>query len=494
MEVAKARAIDQSLDAALRIIILFTLDMLQLMGSEENIGMLNRNLLASLLLEMVTIARDSLTPVHFSFFFLGLARQLEPRNFSILFPLRFLIETSSSDAVQRIEQENIFSRSIEHLFMESVETGTIAFAAAGLPMLKSQDASHRICVKMLHYCLEVIAEDCSNSDVEYHRLEEHTILRELFQYGLKVEDSLKFFHKLKCTHASGEIFIPRVDEAVDSERVESSSVKSGFFSNVTSRIFSIIPPTERVLDNDNEIDKEILDSAHSFVYYAPQKSSNGILLRKMTDDTSDEAVLSTTSLTSSAVKKNRHHVELKGPTETVKTTVIIFFVTCIFSRDGFAPSSTCWKALGFISQILTDGPPTEYSTEFCDKVNRALQNNFVIADILCETTEKLLYRHAVIMEDSSSLTTFLLSHMLECSQQIGKRSCAYLFHFSMFLLQDLSESHTTYDVLSTELAIILLITGYLSGAHDFICKVLLDTESKLSMAFNKAVGAYNNIL
>jgi hypothetical protein len=329
--------------------------------------------------------------------------------------------------------------------------------------------------------------------VEYHRLEEHTILRELFQYGLKVEDSINFFHTLKFTHTSGEIFIPKIDEAVNSERVDSSSVKSGFFSNVTSRVFSIIPPIERVVDNDNEIDKEILDSAHSFVYYAPQKSSNGILLRKMTDDISDEAVLCTTSLTSSAVKKEKHHVELKNPTETVRTTVVIFFVSCIFSRDGFAPSSTCWNTLGFISQILTDGPPTEYSTAFCDKVSRALQNNFVIADILCETTEKLLHRHAVIMDDSSSLTTFLLSHILECSRQIGKRPCADLFHFSIFLLQDLSESHTMYDVLSTELAIILLITGYLSGAHDFICEVLLDTDSKISMAFNKAVGAYNNI-
>lgn len=476
MEVAKARAFDQSLDAALRIIILSTLDMLQVIGDEDSSRMVNRSLLTSLLLEAVTIARDSLTPVHFSFFFLSLARQLEPRNYSLLFPLRFLTDTSNSDTIPRLEHEHIFSRSVEHLFMEAVKAGTISFAASGLPMLKSQDASHRICVKMLHYCLQVIADDCSSSDVEYHRLEEHTILRELFQYGMKVEDSLKFCHKLTCAHTSGDSF----EEPVDSEDVTSSSAKSGFFSTVTSRIFSIIPPAERVVDNDNEIDKEILDSAHSFVYYAPQKSSNGTFLA---DDLTDEAV----------AVKNPVHPE--STTETVKLTVVIFFVSSIFSRDGFVPSSTCWKALGFISQILTDAPPpTEYTTEFCEKVSRALHNNFVIADILCETTEKLLHRHAVIMDDNSSLSTFLLSHMLECSRQIGKRSCADLFHFSMVLLQDLSESHATFTILSTELAIILLLTGYLSGAHDFICEVLLATDSKFSMAFNKAVDTYNAIL
>lgn len=496
LEITKARAIDHSLDAALRFIIIAAVDMIHSLDNKNSIDELNRDLFTSLLLATVTIVKESLTPIHFSFFFLSLARQLEPRNFSILFPLRFSIPTSCGRGLQRIEHDNRFSMSIENLFLESIAMGTIAFAAAGLPMFSSHSASHCVCVKMLQYCLEVVAEDCASSDVEYHRLEEHAILRELFHYGLKVEDSLQLCHKADCRYTdSSESHPLSVDEAVGSKSTEHPFAKSGFFSAITSGLFSVIPPAKNeVVADSSEMDKEILDSAHSFIYYGSE-GCNGNLLDTMTQDTSYVEVQGTDTAISSVSKKAVHSDPVvKNPTESVKMTVAIFFVSTLFSRDGFVPSSTCWKALGSISQILSDGPPKEYTAEFCEKISRALQNNFVIADILCETTEKLLQRHAVIMDDHSHLSTFLLSHILECSRQIGKRSCADLFYFSILLLQGISESHTAFDVLSTELAIILIITGHLTGAHDFIYEVLQEKETKFNEAFKKAAAAFDKVV
>jgi hypothetical protein len=320
---------------------------------------------------------------------------------------------------------------------------------------------------------------------------------------LKVEESLKLSHQSECIlPAEQDSSLSLVGEIIDpgSNGNRSATTKSGIFSRITSRLVSIIPPRTKKLDVDNEMDKEILDAARLFIYSGFWDENNGLSRDTTISDTPAEEfpgqnkVIDAVSSNPVASDEPLANRLISNPLESVKMTVAVFVASTLFSRGGLVATPTCWRELGSISKILSDGAPNKYNPAFCSEVSRALQNNFVIANMICVTVEELQQMIVVKTDGHNYLFKFLLSHLLECSRQIGKQSCAALFSLTMMLLQDLNRSLTTVGALNTELAVIMLIAGYLGGAHDFIYAVLEENESIFKVSFEMAANAFPNIV
>lgn len=480
MERTKLQGFDHSLDVALRLIIVFTVDMIISLDGISSTAALHRDLFLSLLHETISVARELFDRLHFSFFFLCIARQLEPRHFNVLFPLKFSDDAAKSKAPQlAIDVDSLckkeLSKCVEDLFMDSITLGSVAFATAGLPLFKSHDLSHRACIRMLRHCLEVASEDCESSAVEYRHLEERSILRELFQYGLKVEESLTLCHQSDGPVAVEHQSPPMLAcERTDTKGNNATTKNAGIIRRITSRL------------------------AHFFIYSGFWDENNALLRETeisgvTVEDHSDRNKANVASLHSLPAEEPFSTVAIKTPVETVKRTVALFFVSTLFSKEN-SPPTKAWKKLGFLSQILSVGSSIEFnSPPFCKQVSKALQNNTAIANMICVTNEEFHQMTLKTTESHSILFNFLLSHLMECSRQIGKASCAALFSLALILLQD-SANMVTDSPLSTELAVIVVIAGYLGGFGDFIRAVVDGKRAIFMETFQMAENAFPNIV
>mmetsp|Transcript_20182 Transcript_20182/g.28741 ORF Transcript_20182/g.28741 Transcript_20182/m.28741 type:complete len:680 (-) Transcript_20182:3702-5741(-) len=483
LERTKLQGFDHSLDVALRLIIVFAVDVVISLDGISSTAALHRDLFLSLLHETISVARELFDPLHFSFFFLCIARQLEPRHFNILFPLKFSDNSAKSRAPQLaidliVLCKKELSKCVEDLFMDSITLGSVAFATAGLPLFKSHDLSHRACIKMLRHCLEVVSEDCASSAVEYRHLEERSILRELFQYGMKVEESLTLCHQSDSLVAVEHDSSPMLScERTDTKgnNTTTTTTKAGIIRRITSKL------------------------AHFFIYSGFWDENNALLRETEVsgvpvEDHLDQNKTNVASLRSLPAEEPLSTVAIKNPVETVKRTVAVFFSSTLFSKESSPPTKhSSYKKLGFLSQILSVGASIKFNSPFCREVSRALQNNSVIANMICVTTEEFHQMTLKKIDSQSILFKFLLSHLMECSRQIGKASCAALFSLTMILFQD-NTNMLTNSPLNTELAVILVIVGYLGGADDFIRAVVEEKTSIFMETFQMAGNAFPNIV
>ena len=167
--------------SALRIIVLQTVGALASMRKRPNRNEKQAVVFArALLREVVSTTRSTLPPLVFCRFFLGLGRQLEPHDFTELFPLPY----------HDYELNKESPLSFESLFEESLRCGSIAIPSAALPLFSSRMKSLSWCKHLLWQCLyvirKIIKENISSELDE--SLEEKEFVLQLYKFGVKLED------------------------------------------------------------------------------------------------------------------------------------------------------------------------------------------------------------------------------------------------------------------------------------------------------------------
>jgi hypothetical protein len=80
---------------------------------------------------------------------------------------------------------------VEDLFLYSIRHGSISVASSALPLFSSKWYSLKICGSLLHCCLETFEENVGSQILVAfdHSTEKHRILRGVFNFGVRIEDS-----------------------------------------------------------------------------------------------------------------------------------------------------------------------------------------------------------------------------------------------------------------------------------------------------------------
>jgi len=158
---------------------------------KRNSSILECNMvIKSCIVNLGTLVGLCYSPLQFSEFFLGIARQLEPSLLDILFPLPLSKKFAATELISHLDNQTCMV-TIEDLSVASIIAGSLVLAASGLPLFSSQEMAHRATIAILCHCLCVLGQDTEMKNCESYRIEERSILRELLYFGIKVEDALE---------------------------------------------------------------------------------------------------------------------------------------------------------------------------------------------------------------------------------------------------------------------------------------------------------------
>lgn len=147
---------------------------------------------------ILTFARGSMSDIHFASLFLSTGRQLEPHQCNHLFPLLLSAHASSKSLIINLEDHsnNVpLSISVQDLYYSAVAAGSLTVAASALPLLDVKKFTHKQCMLLLHHSISTILSLSTvggNQCISCIR-EECLFFRQLYLYGLKLEDSANMF-------------------------------------------------------------------------------------------------------------------------------------------------------------------------------------------------------------------------------------------------------------------------------------------------------------
>ena len=184
-----SNANEHALVVALRLLLIRSVELIS--GESDRNQLSSRHSLflsTTIFADVVDAARQHLSPMQFASLFLGIGRQIEPSYLPHLFPLPYDGRTSNKLWHQ--------CRSVEDLFLNSIRNGSISLPSSALPLFSSKNLSLKMCGSLLSHCLvtfEANAESPKSTAFDFS-VEERRLMRGIFRFGVKMEDSASMPH------------------------------------------------------------------------------------------------------------------------------------------------------------------------------------------------------------------------------------------------------------------------------------------------------------
>jgi len=194
------------------------------------------NIVEDVLSRILTFARESMSDIHFASLFLSTGRQLEPHQCNHLFPLLLSTHPAAKSLISDIEDISIsvpLSITVQDLYSSAVAAGSLTVAASALPLFAVQQFTQKQCIMLLHHSISTILRLCTLDGEQCISCisEECLFIRQLYLYGLKLEDSagmLEFDENSSnsevCTNA--DLYLSE-DDSSDTEKSHVTSSYSG---------------------------------------------------------------------------------------------------------------------------------------------------------------------------------------------------------------------------------------------------------------------------
>ena len=477
--------------SALRIIILQTVGALASMRKRPNRNEKQTVVFArALLREVVSTTRSTLPPLVFCRFFLGLGRQLEPHDFTELFPLPY----------HDYELNKESPLSFESLFEESLRCGSIAIPSAALPLFSSRMKSLSWCKHLLWQCLyvirKVIKENISSELDE--SLEEKEFILQLYKFGVKLEDvnnaestsdySNDETENEAMTSLDANSSLYDSYEYSDDDDVSSPNREDGEIQQPRSRmsrLVSLITPmiwdtTPAKPSKDEMEEKAIADAASTFIFSVfdddndKSTSENGELFNQKDDISTnrDESILTVVEEEiEEKAKEGEQSNFVEGNTSSGTSVSLklsiqvpplvhrsIAGIVCEHLVDEFhmvwrlhpndSSSTPSWMAIACLASLIGEG--------------RGSLSPQAVADfrhILQSIPEEDLMQYA--KPDSN----VLVDQIAEISQHFSGCEADSVFDLILVLLQR-HEIHQDVQEYSVPLIIMAIIMGNISGRLD----------------------------
>lgn len=475
--------------SALRIIVLQTVDALASMRKRPNRNEKQAAVFArALLREVVSTTRSTLPPLVFCRFFLGLGRQLEPHDFTELFPLPY----------HDYELKRESPLSFESLFEESLRCGSIAIPSAALPLFSSRMKSLSWCKHLLWQCLYVIRKvikENSSSELD-ESLEEREFILQLYKFGVKLEDvnnaestsdySNDETENEAMTSLDANSSLYDSYEYSDDDEVSSPNREDGEMQQPRSRmsrLVSLITPmiwdtTPAKSSKDEMEEKAIADAASTFIFSVfdedKSTSENGEIFNQKDDistniDESIRTVVEEEMEEKSEEGEQSNFVERDtscGTSVSRKLSIqvpllvhrSIAGIVCEHLVDEFhevwrfhpdhSSSTPSWMAIACIASLAGEGRgslPLQTVADF----RRVLQ---------CVPEEDLT-------QYAKPGSNVLVDQIAEISQHLSGREAGSVFDLILVLLQR-HEIHQDVQEYSVPLIIMAIIMGNISGRLD----------------------------
>jgi hypothetical protein len=161
----------------------------QIDSSSDDICLLS----ATVLLEVLAVIKScSFGRLQFASIVLEVGRQLEPSCFPNLFPLpASKSRNRTSDSPGNLNWDDL--RTVNDVFRACLEDGSLLCAVSTLPIIPGSSLSRENSMLLLEHCL-VAYDQNSNIDADLFfdfSTEERSMLRDIFRFGAKLEDSGK---------------------------------------------------------------------------------------------------------------------------------------------------------------------------------------------------------------------------------------------------------------------------------------------------------------
>ena len=464
---------DDVIFSALRMIVLQTVNALASMAKRPNRHDTRAFAFAKALLrEVVTTTKSILPPLIFCRFFLGLGRQLEPHDFSELFPLPYY----------DVEMTKQTSLPFEILFQESMRCGSIAVTSAALPLFSSGLKSLTWCKHLLWQCLHVVRENINeNTSIELDQSsEEREFILQLYKFGVKLEDvnhaeSTSVYSDGKNDNdvsldASSNLYDSYVysddDDVSSSSRVDEEiqlqprSRMSRFVSMITPMIWDTTPAKP---SKDEMEEKAIADAASMFIYSAfdegndQSKVSNidGSVLTVVEEEVEEieqEEEERSNWVTEVVDGGASHRAKFEVPSlvdRSIAGVVCEHLVNEFHEAWRLAHSDPCslssWTAIAYIAALMCEGRGDLPSQAIADFRN-----------ILQTIPEEDLAQYA------RPGTNVLIKQIDTASHHLRDHDAGYVFDLIVLLLHR-HEMHQDVQEYAVPLIVLAIIVGEIAG-------------------------------
>eukprot|EP00978_Attheya_sp_CCMP212_P006102 scaffold13748_cov62-Attheya_sp.AAC.1 len=443
---------------------------------------LDLRLAKSFLYELVMAARISLNSLQFASFFVALARQIEPELVVHLFPL-----PSAKKRRNQSRELNRDVRTIEDIFHLCVENGSLSIASSVLPLFPSQDRAHYRCSELLHHCVTMLQQNITNAS------EEKIFIRQLFQFGLKLEDSDDFEDELRVDGDIEQAFIyPNnssdsysssysvtgsefdqsadcsfIDDSCDLSQDEPQQRNLICKGSGVSKLFSLLLPFGSKKSPEKVDEKAIQTAASNFIQSGFEENFADIVIDESGSSGESHAVIKVARVSGDVRIDGERQPSFESVSGVVARFILPFkealdqterhlqwrnsavIALLLIGRRHipFDPASEEIRRVRSIVESI-DMPAIESSINLDRYIDEGRKQNYDVAD---SSTK-----------NESSLVGFLVNQIQLCSHQISDQASGAIFDLVVLILSRHDRCDAVQE-LAPSLVLVAIISGHVSG-------------------------------
>ena len=428
----------------------------------------------SILREVSFAMSDAFDDLATTTFWLSVGRQLEPHQFSLIFPIPNRSTASTA----------------EDLFCVSCDYGSLSSALSALPLFSCHVSSQKKVVQLLYHCLDGIkcSVEATLTAGAHVFTEEVKFIHQLFWFGVKLEDAIESLDASNGSQLSCDESIASMSTETSESTSRSSSsstkddcnesfmhsskspnsspcralqngrTKTGIISKVVGNLFS----PSRYQENGTVDEDAIYDAASSFIisgFDSPAKTrlTTPLPVRQdvarsmhVHDDSNTRRKLS--------FDESNTTDQLDYYDVTVAGAVSVFINDTIGLGQEFHPSQQTrlngWKAVSLVAHLLQGDRETSAIASVASPIALRISR---VSTVKVNST----FDHS--NNNSNEIVLKFLQQLIsECTAQIQPDACGVIFNLILLLLL---RYDTCEDVhaFKTTLVIIGIVCGHISG-------------------------------
>jgi len=377
--------------------------------------------------------------------------------------------------------------------MGAEQCGALPMAASAFPLFPSKRRSHKKCVEMLSYCLKQVIEDAKKPS-SHRDIEEESLMRELFTYGLKLEsfprprsESIDCDNTSIISAATGSKSHRKPDElsvasdwelALDDDKFESTEQYESWLSRFFAR-FSSALSTHKSQEHLPELkENEIHDAASTFILSGFQNGTNSSA-RKLSALMRRDTILSI--------------VNVVGD--------FLMSVTVVEQQGGDAPATAKfgWTIAEIVAGIFMENsdeaPLPALITTPHNQAGR-YKSAFEKKPALILLGEELASLDRCYDDgDRENLSVHKLKTLIkDCSDQIATSTCKLIFEMILMLLNCPEPEINNSSLINAGMLLIGVVAGHNYGGSSFVKEKLLQPHEEDWASSSSLVFCYNAVL
>jgi hypothetical protein len=431
--------------------------------------------------EMVRVTREVFDVLTVTTFWLSVGRQLEPHQFSSVFPL-------PDESVGTSHM-----RTAEDLFSISCDLGSLSTALSALPLFSCHRTSQKRVVQLVYHCLGEIKRIFEvHSSLSLVSTDEVKCIHQLFWFGVKLEDAIESLESSEesssvesvisistetsaessdsssssdsLDDAHSEDFLEdRVDEMHPHRHTPKNSPhRNGILSKVVTKMF----PSKNQLNGDADEDA-IHSAASTFIisgFDSPVKSYLTTPPPVRRDIARSMRVLEEVSYASSEKDNNSDTLSHSHTSVAGVVSVFINHIIGIHNCDHLHGSTNLksgWKTASVVAHLLQGDRNTSAITSATStNAQKIVQNSTINATDQYTQGDQ---------DSKSVILKYLQELVIECRSQVQPEGAGVIFNLILLLLL---RYDTCEDVQACKTA--LIIVGIISGHHSGRISELID--------------------